>query len=171
MEKKRDLSLDFMKGLAILLVIVEHSISSEYVDSFRQIVPISAVPFFFAITMYLSFGKLERSGNIFNTWFTTKRIKSIWQHIFKPYIIVMLFSVLIILLIGHNYQFINGLLGGGVWPWLILCMGLLASLDLYPVHVFHIKKEWENNWTYSDINNMCFTELVLFRYRHVRRGI
>lgn len=117
---KRDLSLDFMKGLAILLVIVEHSIGDKYVDLFRQFMPITAVPFFFTITFYLSFGKLDRSDSIFDTWFTTKRIKSIWQHIFRPYFIVMLFSIVFILIFGHKQYIVSGLCGGGMGLALIM---------------------------------------------------
>ena len=64
-KRERDYSIDFVKGVAILFVILLHNMPNESIYSIAYIG--QAVPLFLLVSSYLTYGGFQRKG--FNGYF------------------------------------------------------------------------------------------------------
>ena len=110
-----------------LYVIFEHAVEKDVMTKIMDVFPIKAVPIFFTITFYLSFGKLSRNSASIIDWFSYKRIVSVFQYIALPFFVIMIAQMF------FSYAFIDKslpfkiLLRGGhgpgsyyLWEYLLL---------------------------------------------------
>lgn len=157
MAKKGILEIDFLKGLAILWVICEHSFPSTIVESLRQYFPITAVPLFFSITFFLSFKKLSENRRYYDAWFNIKRVKAIWNKLLLPFLIVTFLGACIFVWKGGNISSI--ILEGGVGPgsyyiWVYIQIWLLIPLLFFILDRF-------NNYGIIIVFGLCIVLNVL----------
>ena len=87
---KRLDGLDFLKGFAILWVVLEHALPSSVATGFTLFFPFKAVPVFFSITLYLMFRKFSEKHGYFRDWYQWGRFWRIFKKVFIPFFIVLL---------------------------------------------------------------------------------
>lgn len=68
--RERDYSIDFVKGVAILFVILLHNMPNESIYSIAYIG--QAVPLFLLVSSYLTYGGFQRKG--FNGYFSASEV-------------------------------------------------------------------------------------------------
>lgn len=127
---KRDLSLDFIKGFAILFVIFEHTALDAF-DSFLKILPIQAVPIFLTISFYLNFKKIGEDYNVCSIWFSRQRITRMVKRIIVPYLLFLVFNLVITYNYEPNVQLWKVAITGGNGPgsyflWVYLQLWILT---------------------------------------------
>lgn len=139
--KFRDPFLDLLKGLAILLVIFEHSFNEEIIIKVQHYLPIQAVPIFMLITLYLSFDKLSRyrETDIYDEWYNVKRLKSLWTNLLLPFLLITVIAIAIVVIydcIAHKEFsiFLSAIKMGGVGPgsyyiWVYIQIWVLIPLS------------------------------------------
>jgi fucose 4-O-acetylase-like acetyltransferase len=120
---ERDFSIDYIKGIAILMVIVFHCLMS-YSLKIGGILHIEqAVPLFLIASAYITFKKIK-SNNQGNSYFDKNNIRKVVKRIFLPFLIFELLIV-IISLIKKDFSLLSFMLSGGkgmgsYYPWLYL---------------------------------------------------
>lgn len=128
---KRLPEIDSLKGIAILFVILQHTISGTFLKSTYDQIHISqAVPIFVALTFYLSFVSIENKELSIQDWFSNKRFKKVCNRVLVPYISVLLLQVLILLIHG-SFNLGSIIIAGGYGPgsyyvWVYLQLWLIA---------------------------------------------
>ena len=75
--RERDYSIDFVKGVAILFVILLHNMPNESIYSIAYIG--QAVPLFLLVSSYLTYGGFQRKG--FNGYFSARNVKKMLAYI------------------------------------------------------------------------------------------
>lgn len=75
--RERDYSIDFVKGVAILFVILLHNMPNESIYSIAYIG--QAVPLFLLVSSYLTYGGFQRKG--FNGYFSASEMIPIRKQI------------------------------------------------------------------------------------------
>ena len=124
---ERNYNLDYIKGVAILMVIVFHCLMS-YSMKFGGIFYIEqAVPLFLIVSAYLVFEKLKLKTS--SGYFDKKIFLKVVKRIFVPFIIFEIVIVLISL-VKHNFSVFGFIISGGIgmgsyYPWLYLQYWLL----------------------------------------------
>ena len=77
-KRERDYSIDFVKGVAILFVILLHNMPNESIYSIAYIGQV--VPLFLLVSSYLTYGGFQRKG--FNGYFSARNVKKwLWSRI------------------------------------------------------------------------------------------
>lgn len=117
---KQNVALDYIKGLAILMVIVIHSVL-KFNMRLGSILHIEqAVPLFLLVSAYLYFIKTDSAD--LTRYFQPKNLLKMINRIFVPYLI---FELLIVCMQVYQHKFHENLLfmGGGIgmgsyYPWL-----------------------------------------------------
>lgn len=132
--EKRSQEIDFIKGCAILSVLLLHSLSNGVRTLIYSEVHIAqAVPIFIAVTFYLSFINLQKCSNYIKYWFAKRRIKSLFRRIVFPVFAMNIAMIVIMLAFGYKYLIINLLRSGGGGPgsyylWIYLQLWLLMPV-------------------------------------------
>ena len=93
--RERDYSIDFVKGVAILFVILLHNMPNESIYSIAYIG--QAVPLFLLVSSYLTYGGFQRKG--FNGYFSARNVKKMLDRVSLP------FFLLIFLPEYHSFSF------------------------------------------------------------------
>ena len=129
-----DLSLDFVKGLCILLVLLHHTTDEVFhQDSLFYIWGYPAVPLFLLIQVFhsLKYGYAKKGINLMK----------IWKRAFLPFLIAEVLIFVCYLILNPSYswkfKFIDALYWGGkgpgsYYPWIYIQFALLLPL-LRPV--------------------------------------
>ena len=86
---KRIDGLDFLKGFAILWVVIEHALPKDVASKFFLFFPLKAVPIFFSITLYLMFMKFSGNQKYFRDWYRWERLWRMFKKVFIPFFIVL----------------------------------------------------------------------------------
>ncbi len=123
---KRDYSLDFVKGIAILSVILIHSSPHYYLGSiawFGQ-----AVPLFLIVTSYLTYSRIEKGESI-SSYFSWANINKMFNRISLPFLVMTIIQIVIYSFLG-KFTFNRLLQQGGIGPgsyylWLYLQFWIL----------------------------------------------
>lgn len=79
--RERDYSIDFVKGVAILFVILLHNMPNESIYSIAYIG--QAVPLFLLVSSYLTYGGFQRKG--FNGYFSARNVKKMLDRVSLPF--------------------------------------------------------------------------------------
>lgn len=92
--------IDFVKGIAIISVIILHTVSNNFLyDSLAYFHIWQAVPLFILISFYLIFSKINKN-NSFKSYYNSKKFKQILNRIIIPFIVIQLIIFIVILLIN-----------------------------------------------------------------------
>ncbi len=143
--------IDFIKGIAIVSVILLHSLSHEaLIQSYALFHIWQAVPVFVAVTFYLSFISLDKmaveGGGILKLYFSKNRLIRLFKKILLPWMIVIIVQLLLILIFqvvssseGYLIKFFNN---GGIGPGSYYCHIYMQLWVLMPFiyMVLSIKK-------------------------------
>lgn len=133
MNKERILSVDALKGLAIIAVLLLHSLDSEILDFIKSVIHIGqAVPVFALITFYLTFLSLEKNGGRIRGYYSVERLKRMSKRILLPFIVVTFVQCLMLVCVSRFHP-LEILIEGGYGPgsyyvWIYLQIWLLAPL-------------------------------------------
>lgn len=129
-------SIDALKGLAILAVLLLHSLDPAILGVIYGKIHIGqAVPIFVMITFYLSFLSMERRGEDIMSYYSLSRIKKMVQRIILPFFVVLLVQC-ILLLVFSRLELRTILKSGGYgpgsyYPWIYLQVWLLVPVIYY----------------------------------------
>lgn len=122
---------DFLKGVAIVFVLLLHSLSREVLWFMHSNYSIGqAVPLFILCTFVLSFNSLFARKRYIKYWFSKNRVHTLFGKIIKPFLIVQFLLIMLLLLSGNSDKLINliknaGFGPGSYYPWIYLQFWLL----------------------------------------------
>lgn len=119
MIKERQLEIDWLKGLAIIFVLLMHSLDSSVLYGIRQELYLGqAVPVFFMVTFYLAFKKCASTENYFRDWYSKRNFTRLFKRIIFPFLLIWGLQLIGALIYGviqrDNLLVYNVLIGGGV---------------------------------------------------------
>lgn len=122
---------DFLKGVAIVFVLLLHSLSPDILWFIHSNYSIGqAVPLFLLCTFILSFNSMSiREGNK-SYWFSRNKIRVLFGKILKPFLMVQLVLLMLLLLSDNSDKVIYLIKGAGLgpgsyYPWIYLQFWLL----------------------------------------------
>ncbi len=119
--------IDFLKGIAIIFVLLLHTLSDGVRSAIIAQVHIGqAVPIFLTVTIFLSFLTMERLDDRISKWFEWIRIWRMFKRIILPFAIVLLIQCLI-LVYRTDFQPIT-ILAGGARSRLLLYLGISSNM-------------------------------------------
>ena len=122
---------DFLKGVAIVFVLLLHSLSREVLWFMHSNYSIGqAVPLFILCTFVLSFNSLFARKRYIKYWFSKNRVHTLFGKIIKPFLIVQFLLIMLLLLSGNSDKLISliknaGFGPGSYYPWIYLQFWLL----------------------------------------------
>lgn len=130
--------IDFLKGIAIFLVLLEHSILRSNLDIIHSWFYIGqAVPIFLLITAYLATIKLENVTA--KEYFRVDSFLKMFKRVIKPFIVVQFISIIILLLTNQfdikKLYFAGGFGPGSYYPFIYV-----QAWILLPFLVFILNK-------------------------------
>ena len=140
--QKRDNSIDFIKGVAILSVIFLHN---TLANKLFQIAWIGqAVPLFLLVTAYLTYGSFE-NGKTVTTYYSYQSTGKMIKRIFIPFLIVTLFQCVIYYLFSSHFSWYSVIRSGGIgpgsyYPWLYLQCWIILPFIIYVTDKISIYK-------------------------------
>lgn len=138
----RDLSIDFVKGIAALSVVFLHNMPNYYIGSIAWIG--QAVPLFLFVTAYLTYGSFERGKSI-KDYYSKGSIVKMLNRVFKPFLIMTLIQCVIYYFFKSDFSIKNVIGSGGIgpgsyYPWLHLQAWLTLPLIIIAVDKMSLKK-------------------------------
>lgn len=134
-KRERDYSIDFVKGVAILFVILLHNMPNESIYSIAYIG--QAVPLFLLVSSYLTYGGFQRKG--FNGYFSARNVKKMLDRVFLPFFLLIFSQCAIFYLLkgGVDWQrlYMQGGFGpGSYYPWIYLQCWLILPFVIFLVN-------------------------------------
>jgi peptidoglycan/LPS O-acetylase OafA/YrhL len=140
---KRIEGLDFLKGFAILWVVLEHALPMSIAKGFTMFFPFKAVPVFFSITLFLMFKKFDEKQKYCCDWYKWDRFWHMFKKVFIPFFLVFLVQLLVLFIKYKGKGLIPVLYSGGYgpgayYPWVYLQMWFLAPVLFWIVD----RKKW-----------------------------
>lgn len=132
---KRESYIDFIKGVAILWVILLHSIEQPIlIKTFAFTHIWQAVPIFVFVSFYLIFKRLNDVG-IYG-YYSVPRLVTLFKRIILPYLILQIVILFIYYTQSDKVQIIHLLKVGGVgmgsyYPYLYIQLWLIAPLIFF----------------------------------------
>lgn len=141
---KRDNSLDFIKGVATMSVVLLHNLPHYYVFSFAWIG--QAVQLFLFITAYLTYISFE-SGKTLENYYSKKSTIKMLNRIFKPFIVISILQCIIYYYLKDDFNFGSVIRGGGIgpgsyYPWLYLQVWLFLPFIIQITYNLSLKKSF-----------------------------
>jgi fucose 4-O-acetylase-like acetyltransferase len=128
-QDNREYQFDFIKGIAIISVILLHAGISRKYFSFYWIG--QAVPLFIIVSCLLGCLSLLSNNNI-KCYFNRKKIKKIFIRIFAPFILTQIMLVIIHIILNKfspmRFLAKGGIGPGSYYPWLYLQLWILIPL-------------------------------------------
>ena len=92
--------IDYVKGIAIISVIILHTVGNNFLyDSLAYFHIWQVVPIFILISFYLIFSKINKNSSL-KSYYNFKKIKQILNRITIPFIVFQLITFIVILLIN-----------------------------------------------------------------------
>lgn len=134
-------SIDFVKGLAAISVILLHTLPGEVLRGTLAIYHIwQAVPIFIFLSFFLGFRHLEKTGDTIKAYYSKKRMKKLFMRVWLPLIILAVFESILFLGLGDNNRALRCLLcyGNGPGKYYIWCY--MQIWLLIPIIFFLLKK-------------------------------
>lgn len=116
MTGQRDLYIDFLKGLCIICVILTHCLPAEIHKASAFVLwGDMAVPLFLMLQSYHVF---RRADNTCMRFLNTFNWRKIWARIIKPFVLITLFTGLILIMSGLEPQSVirRAIVSGGIGP-------------------------------------------------------
>ena len=134
-KRERDYSIDFVKGVAILFVILLHNMPNESIYSIAYIG--QAVPLFLLVSSYLTYGGFQRKG--FNGYFSARNVKKMLDRVFLPFFLLIFSQCAIFYLLkgGVDWQrlYMQGGFGpGSYYPWIYLQCWLILPFVIFLIN-------------------------------------
>ena len=117
--RERDYSIDFVKGVAILFVILLHNMPNESIYSIAYIG--QAVPLFLLVSSYLTYGGFQRKG--FNGYFSARNVKKMLDRVSLPFFLLIFSQCAIFYL-----RLAAALYARWLWSRILLSMDLFTVL-------------------------------------------
>lgn len=112
--KARISNIDFVRGVAIISVILLHTLSANALKlSYASLHIGQAVPIFLFITLYLSFKGLDERGGSVMSYFRKQRIGRLCKQVFLPFLIVVVLQAFVRVICGYKALSISDLVAGG----------------------------------------------------------
>jgi peptidoglycan/LPS O-acetylase OafA/YrhL len=124
--------LDFIKGIAIISVILNHAgIGEKYFYNYWNG---QAVPLFITVSCILGCLSLFKNDSLKN-YFAKEKVKTTFSRIFKPFILaqILLVAIYIVLNKFSITEFLahGGIGNGSYYPWLYLQLWVLMPFMFY----------------------------------------
>lgn len=139
MAKNKIAEYDFVKGIAILFVILLHTVSHQFLfDSYAYFHIWQAVPLFILISYTLMFSKFEKKNNL-HDYYSKQSIFKVLKRIVLPYILFQcLIFILSFLRYGtwNIYGLILGSGPGAYYPFIYIQLWLTAPFLGYLLNKF-----------------------------------
>lgn len=129
--------IDFVKGIAILSVLLLHTLSQNVLDVSCSSIHIGqAVPVFLFISFFLSFKGLgANKDNVWRYYYSNRKIKRIVKDVVIPFFVVVVLQIVLRLLVNHKRLEISDLFvgWGGAGPgnyyfWIYIQLWLLIPI-------------------------------------------
>lgn len=141
--RERDYSIDFVKGVAILFVILLHNMPNESIYSIAYIG--QAVPLFLLVSSYLTYGGFQRKG--FNGYFSARNVKKMLDRVFLPFFLLIFSQCAIFYLLkgGVDWQrlYMQGGFGpGSYYPWIYLQCWLILPFVIFLVNCLSFRRSF-----------------------------
>ena len=132
-ERSRISTIDWVRGIAILSVILLHTLPTEVlVGSFSFLHIGQAVPLFLFITFFLSFKGEQERDDIFQSYFTKSRISKLLRQVVIPFFVVVGLQIGVSIVKNWNqisfWSLISGIQGrgpGSYYLWVYLQLWFL----------------------------------------------
>ena len=142
-EEGRDLSIDFVKGIAILCVIFLHNMPGESICSIAYIG--QAVPLFLLVSSYLAYGGYQRKG--LRNYYSTQNMKKMLNRIFIPFFILIVCQCLLFYFLKGEIDWYRlykqgGFGPGSYYPWIYLQCWLILPFIIFIVNNQSLKKSF-----------------------------
>ena len=142
-KRERDYSIDFVKGVAILFVILLHNMPNESIYSIAYIG--QAVPLFLLVSSYLTYGGFQRKG--FNGYFSARNVKKMLDRVFLPFFLLIFSQCAIFYLLkgGVDWQrlYMQGGFGpGSYYPWIYLQCWLILPFVIFLVNCLSFRRSF-----------------------------
>ncbi len=141
LQKKRDLFIDFLKGLCIICVVLAHNLPSVVMKGIVFVAWGSmAVPLFLLLQSYHIFHSVNQRRLVDESPISIRKyynFEKVWKRIARPFIIVTILTGAILVVLGHNPVdvFKSAIVCGGIGPgsyyvWIYIQFFLLLPLFL-----------------------------------------
>lgn len=135
MPQKRDLFIDFLKGLCIISVVLTHNLPPVVMKASVFVLwGAMAVPLFLMLQSYHVFKRGANMGMNLKDYYPWQKI---WLRIIKPFVLVTLATGAILVIVGHDPMSVikDAVIAGGIGPgsyyvWIYLQFALLLPLCL-----------------------------------------
>lgn len=127
-------NIDFIKGFAAISVILLHTLPLSVLYSSFAVYHIwQAVPLFLFITFYLGFSNFEKTGNVFEDYYSKGRVKKVFQKLWLPLLILAVFEAIFFISLGNSSRAASSLLcinngPGSYYIWVYMQLWLLLPL-------------------------------------------
>lgn len=126
----RDYSIDFIKGVAALSVVLLHNMPNYHIGSILWIG--QAVPLFLMITAYLTSTSFEK-GKTLQSYYSKNSILKMLNRVFKPFLIVLFFQCLLFFFIDPEFSIKGVIASGGIgpgsyYPWIYLQVWMVLPI-------------------------------------------
>jgi len=134
-------SIDFIKGFAILSVVLLHSLSQDsLIKTFAFIHIWQAVPIFIFISFYLTFHRLDTYGQ--DNYYSALRLKKLTSRIIVPYVFLQIVFCLLYICNGRYGSILHLIMRGGdgmgsYYPYLYIQLWLIAPVVYYILNFKH----------------------------------
>lgn len=133
MTTTRDLSIDFIKGIAALFVVLLHNMPNKEIVSIAYLG--QAVPLFILVSAYLTYGSF-RNKEKSALYFSARSIGKMLNRVFKPFLVVTLIQCLLYYLIKGRVNWTDlytqgGFGSGCYYPWIYLQCWLILPLVIF----------------------------------------
>ena len=127
--EKRNERLDFMKGIAILFVILNHNIPLSILDSYKYFYYIfQAVPIFMMVSGYLVYAKYSSQDLLENYHHFNK----VFKRIMLPFVIVTIIQIAIQIVLGI-FNLKTLIVAAGIGPGSYYYTVLIQFVLLFPI--------------------------------------
>ena len=135
--EKRNERLDFMKGIAILFVILNHNIPLSILYSYKYFYHIGqAVPIFMMVSGYLVYAKYSSQDLLENYHHFNK----VFKRIMLPFAIVTMIQISIQIVLGiFNLKTLivaGGIGPGSYYPWVFLQCTIFLPIIVFVINKF-----------------------------------
>jgi Fucose 4-O-acetylase and related acetyltransferases len=173
---QRDSFIDFLKGLAIICVILTHNLPQQGKIIFC-LWGAQAVPIFLIIQTYHAYNNIFKKKLSFKDHFSSKSVFKVYKRILLPFIYLLIIELLILGLIGKldiwNFIKAGGYGPGSYYVWIYLQFFIIIPLlvpvfnkfngiSLFFIFVF-ISEFFELLLSYYHIPDFVY-RLLFFRY-------
>lgn len=134
-------NIDFIKGLAAISVILLHTLPKSVLYDTLAVYHIwQAVPIFLFITFYLGFRSFEKTGNVFEGYYSKERGKKVFSKLWLPLLILAALEAIFFIFLGNNDRAVGSLLcisngPGSYYIWVYMQIWMLL-----PLHYTLLKK-------------------------------